>query len=637
MAPLPIRIARTMLHISTRDIGDNTNEGQDVSDSEGLILQTLALTFASVSVASSLLAFYWFVRMRRSFRHDLIMLLIQSDMFKALWFMIFPIVIFLHGPVSDNSKFCQISGFFLALGIEASDISVLMVAVHSALYIFRPKSSAGEGGLYPYRRIAYTIWIVYPILTASLAFINSNEAYVAQGTYCYLPVRPFWYRLALSWIPRYIIFVTILTVYVSIYFYVRFRFRGFENSHSQDSFDSTERARRSHLRRSVPPPLTLNGLVTEPRRPSAAYVAEGRKQSATTLNSLANMRNHAHQFMWTAVFHSRNRTSSTSPPSEVSTDSFAGASTPQPVSELTNPSLFMPQQILNPMPTPQYRNSWRESFIRRLSLDSNGSIYASQVPVDINPVLQRQADAEGPEALFDMHLVNSDGQNMELTEMIRTREKIRRQLRFLFIYPLVYLGMWIIPFISHILQFNDDLAVNPPFALSALTTICVCAQGAVDCWLFSTREKPWKHIPGTDGTFFGSLKFWVIFCGKGKERQGHGPGKTRNEMAREARQAYKRRDEELAQRRFEAQTGSGIVGERGRGDRSWWDVAGIDALGPVSVGVAPGVTPMSPVQEEFFLPTDDEIDARGSSEEIREHSPTDTIVEDSENNEKGGA
>ncbi|KAA8570669.1 hypothetical protein EYC84_000067 [Monilinia fructicola] len=618
MAPLPIRIARTMLHISTRDIGDNTNEGQDVSDSEGLILQTLALTFASVSVASSLLAFYWFVRMRRSFRHDLIMLLIQSDMFKALWFMIFPIVIFLHGPVSDNSKFCQISGFFLALGIEASDISVLMVAVHSALYIFRPKSSAGEGGLYPYRRIAYTIWIVYPILTASLAFINSNEAYVAQGTYCYLPVRPFWYRLALSWIPRYIIFVTILTVYVSIYFYVRFRFRGFENSHSQDSFDSTERARRSHLRRSVPPPLTLNGLVTEPRRPSAAYVAEGRKQSATTLNSLANMRNHAHQFMWTAVFHSRNRTSSTSPPSEVSTDSFAGASTPQPVSELTNPSLFMPQQILNPMPTPQYRNSWRESFIRRLSLDSNGSIYASQVPVDINPVLQRQADAEGPEALFDMHLVNSDGQNMELTEMIRTREKIRRQLRFLFIYPLVYLGMWIIPFISHILQFNDDLAVNPPFALSAFDDdLCLCAGC---CGLLAIL-------------YSSGLSFVE------KARRGKGMARAKQGMKWLGRRDKPTRGGMRNWLRGDsrAQTGSGIVGERGRGDRSWWDVAGIDALGPVSVGVAPGVTPMSPVQEEFFLPTDDEIDARGSSEEIREHSPTDTIVEDSENNEKGGA
>ncbi|QSZ30226.1 hypothetical protein DSL72_004748 [Monilinia vaccinii-corymbosi] len=630
-----------MHQLSTRHIGDPTNQGQDISESEGSILQILALTFATVSVASSFLAFYWFVRMRRSFRHDLIMLLIQSDMFKALWFMIFPIVVFLHGPIADDSTFCQISGFFLSVGIEASglrchyptcNISVLMVAVHSALYIFRPKSSAGEGGLYPYRRIAYIIWIVFPLLTASLAFVNNKEAYVTQGTNCYLPVRPFWYRLALSWIPRYIIFVTILTVYVSIYFYVRFRFRGFENS--QDSFNSTARARPSQIRRSGPPPLTLNGLVPEPTRPSAAFVARGRKQSASTLNSLANVRNHAHQFMWTAVFHSRNRASSRSPPSEVSTDSFAGTSTTQPASETTTPALFTPQQTLNPMPPPQFRNNWRESFIRRLSLDSNGSIYASPISTDLNPVPQAPHDSEGPDNLFGMNLVNSQGQNLEVIEMIRTREKIRRQLRFLFIYPLVYLAMWIIPFISHILQFNDHLAINQPFAISAFTTICACAQGAVDCWLFSTREKPWKHIPGTDGTFFGSLKFWVIFWGKGEEGQGRGPGKTRNEMAREARQAYKRRDEELAQRRFEAQAGSGMVGVRGRSDRSWWDVEGIDGLGPVGVG--PGITAMSPVQEEFYIPSVDGFEGTPSLEDIRENSPPDTSAEDSENNEKRG-
>jgi hypothetical protein len=52
--------------------------------------------------------------------NSLIMLLIQSDMFKALWFMIYPIVTFTRGPVPSNSKFCQVNGFFLSLGIEAS-------------------------------------------------------------------------------------------------------------------------------------------------------------------------------------------------------------------------------------------------------------------------------------------------------------------------------------------------------------------------------------------------------------------------------------------------------------------------------------------------------------------------------------
>jgi G protein-coupled receptor GPR1 len=48
------------------------------------------------------------------------MLLIQSDMFKALWFMVYPIVTFTNGPVPSKSSFCQVNGFFLSLGIEAS-------------------------------------------------------------------------------------------------------------------------------------------------------------------------------------------------------------------------------------------------------------------------------------------------------------------------------------------------------------------------------------------------------------------------------------------------------------------------------------------------------------------------------------
>jgi len=48
------------------------------------------------------------------------MLLIQSDMFKALWFMVYPIVTFTSGRPSSHSTFCQVNGFFLAIGIEAS-------------------------------------------------------------------------------------------------------------------------------------------------------------------------------------------------------------------------------------------------------------------------------------------------------------------------------------------------------------------------------------------------------------------------------------------------------------------------------------------------------------------------------------
>jgi G protein-coupled receptor GPR1 len=172
--------------------------------------------------------------------------------------------------------------------------------------------------------------------------------------------------------------------------------------------------------------------------------------------------------------------------------------------------------------------------------------------------------------------------------MDRTRDKIQRQLRFLFIYPLVYIGMWILPFISHGMQYSDQFAMDPPFALTCCTTISICMQAAVDAWLFSTREKPWRHIPGTNGDFWVSLKFWSDWTGFQRRRSLQGPGKTREEMVREARAAYRRRDEEILQRRIQAESNH-HAGQRDSGARraEWWE--------SVSVGVDGA---MSPVLEE---------------------------------------
>lgn len=71
--------------------------------------------------------------MKRSFRYHLIFLLIVSDLWKAIQYFIFPIVVFIRGEVDSTSDFCQASGFFLALGIEVSDFAILMIALHAAL------------------------------------------------------------------------------------------------------------------------------------------------------------------------------------------------------------------------------------------------------------------------------------------------------------------------------------------------------------------------------------------------------------------------------------------------------------------------------------------------------------------------
>jgi G protein-coupled receptor GPR1 len=206
-----------------------------------------------------------------------------------------------------------------------------MIAVHSALYIFRPRSSGGEGGLYPYRNIAYVCWVIFPLLMSSLAFINNRNAYVSEGTYCYLPVRPFWYRLALGWIPRYLIFIVILAIYASIYYYVRHKFRGFNKispSANEDSQGSEIRPNRPGKHNSIPPTpiLACHGLIPDSRQASSLTEVDGGSPSLPTLESnRANPRvGGAHRFMWSSF--SAPETSPT-PPSELSVgdaDSFTG-------------------------------------------------------------------------------------------------------------------------------------------------------------------------------------------------------------------------------------------------------------------------------------------------------------------------
>jgi len=73
MAPLSPDIAAAMfeMRVQTRGLGGNdTSTAMLISPAEGNILQILALVFSIISVASSILAFYWFIKMRRSFRHE---------------------------------------------------------------------------------------------------------------------------------------------------------------------------------------------------------------------------------------------------------------------------------------------------------------------------------------------------------------------------------------------------------------------------------------------------------------------------------------------------------------------------------------------------------------------------------------
>jgi G protein-coupled receptor GPR1 len=514
-----------------------------------------------------------------------------------------------------------------------------MIAVHSALYIFRPRASTGEVGLYPYRHYAYLIWFLFPVTMASLAFINGNDAYVDQKTYCYLPVRPFWYRLALSWIPRYLIFLFILGIYVSIYCHVRNKFNGFEE---QDKIRATHKFSTASVlkpskrvkQHNIPPTsptFVCHDLIPHPSRRTSVTTdaaADVRNPSVLTIasdNGAPLGRTGTTRFIWASVF-ANDGSASEDPPSDLSTvdsDSFTGHLTTQPLPAYLGGSLdhhnleshrrVMTSDIESVGPSRSRITLPRDDFITRVTFDPNQTPNSKPSKADIISILHRgppDMETESTTSVSQLQLVNSRGQNPAVSEMLRTREKIRRQLRLSFIYPLVYMGMWIVPFVSHVLQYDDRFAVYPPFGLTCVATISTASQAAVDCWLFSTREKPWKHIHGSEGSFWGSLKFWSGWHGVRRKRR-QGPGKTREEMVREARAAYKRREDELAQKRLEVVQGV-QTGEHRR-ERTWWEIGGVDDA-------------VDTVQEETVDPIGDVQKAAprsstGPSREVSEEKP----------------
>lgn len=196
-----------------------------------VVQRVLAVSSASASIVFCLAAIYMFLAIdprRLVFRHQLIAFLLLFDLLKAIVLLLYPTRVMTNFNSYYNDRFCQVVGFFSATAIEGADFAILAFALHTFLLIFKPslsvKTSNGvEGGLYRFRYYVYGLSFLIPLILAALAYIGPG--YRSFVCWCYLPQRPVWYRLVLSWVPRYVIFVFIMGAYAFIYFHVIREFR----------------------------------------------------------------------------------------------------------------------------------------------------------------------------------------------------------------------------------------------------------------------------------------------------------------------------------------------------------------------------------------------------------------------------
>ena len=187
-----------------------------------------------------------------------------------------------------------------------------------------------------------------------------------------LPSRPIWYRLALSWVPRYIILCTILGVYLAVYLYTKSKFGEFDAKFSTNSLASEDTIPQSWTE--TQPSLSLPGLDGTDDRESVI--------SSTELSS--------------------------------------------------------------PIPDP--------TTASRKATEAETSLSKSYEPVTGSPLRLINRTPTLLEALRDNTLLSAANKRAESSAnaALRRRHKvIVRQLRYLFVYPLVYLAMWIMPFVNH--------------------------------------------------------------------------------------------------------------------------------------------------------------------------------------------
>lgn len=471
--------------------------------------------------------------------------------------------------------------------------------MHAALYVFRTNTAVSGAGVYPYRYIAYFCWVTFSFLTASLAFLNHTSPFVSQGTFCYLPVRPFWYRLALAWVPRYLIFGTILGIYIAIYTYVKYKFKGvqvklgghdygpqtIQTSVDDDHLPSVGSLLEKQVTPSIPV-LDAHGLIgsgeesyktSDPvsansANPFTSTTPQGEPISGTVVNTAGPI---WENYTFGASAALAPLPKEASPPigrrgSQI--DGETGAASNGELSEkgrIPSLSASSSRRIFGLV------EALRES--RRVSCPAprNNSSAPTSEPQDLPSTGDRP-----------IRLTDSAGADLVTQSLRRRQIAIRRQLRYMFIYPAVYMLMWVLPFVGHCFNYSDHYSRYPIFAINTFVVVFLPLQCAVDCWLFAYREKPWKYIPGSRGTFWNSFAFWThnrqgeavgrVTAG-GSDNQGN--RRSHAEKSDESRLAYQRREEEMSRLRAmrmsrDHDTTSMVALTRRDGDRNWWEEEG---------------------------------------------------------------
>ncbi|ORY81437.1 G protein-coupled glucose receptor regulating Gpa2-domain-containing protein [Protomyces lactucae-debilis] len=458
------------------------------------IIRCLAIGSASLSVLAGLLMTYWFIQLRnKTFRHQLVMLLIISDLLKAIVELIYPAIVLHAGETSQ--AVCTAFGFLNATFIESTDFAILVIAIHTALCIFAPgrgKLSSGEG-LYRWRHSLFVLWGVWGLLMASLAFLNPDGAYKSSTSWCYLPIRPFYWRIALSWAPRYVILLFLLCLYISIYIYVKRKFKSFSDLFNEEEggLSSQELSQvSSDYYEQAPSQMQGKPVVAELK--THQFLEQDAECSPTSSITPSSA---------TAFEHRRD--SLPFPPSTLPKMSENGSEMPVdlPPRRQSVISISLPPQLESRRPSVLSLHGDKPRKFRSGVQGLGHPITPSgatleKIPTATGDSFSQSRYGSGRSASLGTHHTTGEVSVQEAAQvpMNRQRAVVVKQLKHLFIYPVVYFLMWLIPFCYHMTQYSDKYVQGPVMALASISAFVIPLHGFIDVCVYARTEKPWRSL-----------------------------------------------------------------------------------------------------------------------------------------------
>ncbi|CAI4872182.1 CHS_3a_G0008440.mRNA.1.CDS.1 [Saccharomyces cerevisiae] len=495
-----------------------------------LQLRIIAITASAVSLIAGCLGMFFLSKMdkrRKVFRHDLIAFLIICDFLKAFILMIYPMIILIDDSVYATPAFFNTLGWFTAFAIEGADMAIMIFAIHFAILIFKPnwkwrnkRSGNMEGGLYKKRSYIWPITALVPAILASLAFINYNKlnddsdttiildnnnynfpdsprqgGYKPWSAWCYLPPKPYWYKIVLSWGPRYFIIIFIFAVYLSIYIFITSESKRIKAQIGDLNHDVLEEEKEKKK-------LFGLGHWGKAKWYFKSYF------KLPLLHLLRNLKN-----FFTISFIDPNEETDDSGSSN-GTFNFGESS-----NEI--PTLFRKTN------TGSDENVSASGGVRLLDYNSAKPLDMSKYAMSEQPDLERNNpfDCENDITLNPSELVskqkehnvtfsvenegldtrknrceNSSFTNVQqhfqaqtYKQMKKRRAQIQKNLRAIFIYPLSYIGIWLFPIIADALQYKHEIKHGPIMWVTYIDTCVRPLSCLVDVIVYLFKEKPWNY------------------------------------------------------------------------------------------------------------------------------------------------